>query len=294
MKLLGTYKNGNYITSIFNDGTKIRTTNDDEFIAAFPENIDCKITNYCDKGCPMCHENSTVNGKHGDILNIKFIKSLHPYTEMAIGGGDPLSHPELIPFLEILTTRKVIANITINQTHFMQQQNLIKKLVDNDLIKGLGVSLANPDEEFVALIQQYPNAVIHVINGMVEQQQFEQLCDKDLKILILGYKTFGRGRDYFKAKDNVIGFNQDWLYQNLPELINRFKVVSFDNLAIKQLDVQKLMSPKEWERFYMGDDGQHTMYIDLVEQKFAKNSTSTQRYDLKDNIVDMFNVVKSE
>lgn len=86
MKLLGTYKNGNYITSIFNDGTKIRTTNDDEFIAAFPENIDCKITNYCDKGCPMCHENSTVNGKHGDILNVKFIKSLHPYTEMAIGG----------------------------------------------------------------------------------------------------------------------------------------------------------------------------------------------------------------
>lgn len=44
----------------------------------------------------------------------------------------------------------------------------------------------------------------------------------------------------------------------------------------------------------MGDDGQFTMYIDLVNNQFAKNSTSTIRYDLLDNIDDMFKIVKEE
>ena len=45
MKILGSYKNGNFRTAIFEDGTKIRETNDDEFQAAFAENMDIKITN---------------------------------------------------------------------------------------------------------------------------------------------------------------------------------------------------------------------------------------------------------
>lgn len=45
--LLHLYQNGNYDVKIYSDGTKVRTTEDDEFIAQFPENIDCKITNKC-------------------------------------------------------------------------------------------------------------------------------------------------------------------------------------------------------------------------------------------------------
>lgn len=42
----------------------------------------------------------------------------------------------------------------------------------------------------------------------------------------------------------------------------------------------------------MGDDGQFTMYIDLVDKEFAKSSTSSEGFKIKDNIVDMFNMVK--
>lgn len=65
--LLHLYQNGNYDVKIYSDGTKVRTTEDDEFIAQFPENIDCKITNKCDMGCAFCHENSVVDGLHGNI-----------------------------------------------------------------------------------------------------------------------------------------------------------------------------------------------------------------------------------
>jgi len=296
MNLLGIYKNGNFITKIFSDGTKIRETKDDEFIPDFAENMDIKISNYCDMGCKFCHEGSTKNGKHGDILNQKFIETLHSYQEVALGGGDATSHPDLIPFLHKFKDRKVIVNMTVNQQHFEQKQELIKKLVNEKLIYGLGVSLVNPTDEFISLIQQCPNAVIHVINGILKPSDVEILSDKNLKMLILGYKQLRRGGDWYSENHENIITKQMWLKENLAEIINHFKVVSFDNLAIEQLEVKRLMSQKEWDEFYMGDDGKITYYIDMVEQKFAKNSTADfdERYDLMDSVDEMFKKIVSE
>lgn len=295
MSIWKKYKNGNY-TVKFNtaDGTKIRETEEDDFIAEFPENMDVKITNQCNMGCIFCHEDSKEDGLHGNILNPKFIDTLRPYTEMAIGGGNPLAHPDLIPFLEKLKERRIIANMTVNQVHFVQQQELVRELVDKELIYGIGVSLVDASKEFVSLLKQYPNAVIHVINGILKPSDVEVLKDNNLKVLILGYKQFRRGVDWYKAEQDNILSKQSWLYKNLVDIINQFKVVSFDNMAIEQLEVQRLMSEDDWNEFYMGDDGNHTMYVDLVNQSFARCSVSEVRYDLLDNVVDMFNIVRSE
>lgn len=293
MGLLGRYKNGNFVTTILSDGTKIRETKDDEFIPSFAENMDIKLTNKCDGGCAWCHEGSSVNGKHGDILNEKFIDTLHPYQEVAIGGGDATSHPDLIPFLQKLKERKVIANMTVNQIHFEKKQELIKKLVDEKLIYGLGVSLVNPTKHFIELIKQYPNAVIHVINGILKPSDIKALENNDLKMLILGYKHLRRGNEYFETEQNDIETKQQWLYQNLEDIIQKFKVVSFDNLAIEQLNVKRLLTQEEWDEFYMGDDGKVTYYVDMVERKFAQSSTAPfdKRYDLLDSVDNMFKVI---
>lgn len=293
MGLLGRYKNGNFVTTILSDGTKIRETKDDEFIPSFAENMDIKICNYCDMGCKFCHEGSTINGKFGNILNEKFIDTLHPYQEVAIGGGDATSHPDLIPFLKKLKEQKVIANMTVNQIHFEKKHELIKKLVDEKLIYGLGVSLVNPTKHFIELIKRYPNAVIHVINGVLKPSDIKALENNDLKMLILGYKHLRRGNEYFETEQNDIEVKQQWLYENLEDIIQKFKVVSFDNLAIEQLDVKRLLTQEEWDEFYMGDDGKITYYIDMVERKFAQSSTAPfdKRYDLLDSVDDMFKVI---
>lgn len=288
MKLLGVYKNGNYNVVIFDDGTKIRKTEENEFKAEFPECMDIKITNYCDMGCPYCHEDSNTEGKHGDILSAKFIDSLHPYTELAIGGGNPLSHPDLKEFLIRLKAKKIIANMTVNQTHFLKNKALLKALVDMDLIKGLGISFIKPTEELIEALKEFPNAVLHVINGVVNYMDLKELFDNDFKILILGYKEFRRGKEFHSSE---IEYKKTIIYDKLEEIVNRFKVVSFDNLALKQLDVKRLMTEEEWQKFYMGDDGKFTMYIDMVNEKFAQCSIAEQRYDLLDNIKDMFKVV---
>lgn len=288
------YINGNYKVIInTKNGTKERITDEDEFIPSFAECNDVKITDKCDGGCPFCYEGCTPNGKHGDILNYKFLDTLHPYTELAINGND-MSHPDLIPFLEKLKEKKVIANMTVNQIHFERHQDMIRDLVDKGLIYGLGISLNNPTEKFIELVKTYPNAVIHVINGILSPSDVGMLADNDLKILILGYKQLRRGVDWYdKDHENII-VRQNWLKENLEDMLNHFKVISFDNLAIEQLEVKRLMSDEEWDEFYMGDDGFFTFYLDLVEGTFGRNSLATDRHPIMDSIDDMFQKILNE
>ena len=293
LKLLGVYKNGNYSVKILSDGTKIRETNDDEFIPSFAENCDVKITDKCDGGCPFCYEGCTPNGRHGDILNYKFLDTLHPYTELAINGND-LSHPDLLVFLQKMRDKKIIVNMTVNQIHFEKHYTLIKMLIEQKAIYGLGISLKEPTNKFVNMVKSIPNAVIHVINGVLSEDDYKVLRDNNLKILILGYKHLRRGVDYYDSNEIEVCKNQDWLYDNLAVMLNRFKVVSFDNLAIEQLDVKRLLNVEQWNEFYMGDDGKYTFYIDMVDGTFGKNSLATKRYPIMDSIDEMFQKILNE
>lgn len=296
------YKNGNYYVTIDLDtGTKIRENDLDFFDAETVESMDIKITNRCNMNCPMCHEDSKCDGTHGDIMSESFIDRLHPYTELALGGGNVLEHPDFYDFLVKCKNLKLICNTTIRQEHFMQNLDFIRKLRDEELIYGLGISLSDPWQDgFVDAVKEFPNAVIHVINGIVTMQDLEQLRYYGLKILILGYKEFRRGEKLYEnadAREHIDGLKQD-LYNYLPEIVDHgwFDVVSFDNLAIKQLNPQRMMSKEAWDEMYMGDDNADgrltsaSMYVDMVKRTFSANSCSdeNERFPLMDNIVDMF------
>lgn len=293
MKLVK-YRNGNYDVILdLDSGTKIRKNDLDFFEPEYPESMDVKITNCCDRGCAFCHENSKPDGKHGDIMNAKFIETLHPFTELAIGGGNPLEHPDLIPFLEKCKALRLIPSMTVNQIHFMKDQEKIKYLVDNKLIYGLGVSLVTPTDKFIETVQKYPNAVIHTINGVQPVSDLRKLYDKNIKLLILGYKEFRRGKDFYSEK---VVEGKTELYNELPELKNHFAVVSFDNLALKQLEPKRMLTQEEWDAYYMGNDGHYTMFIDIVNKQFSTSSTTPEstRHEMLDNIKDMFNVIRKE
>lgn len=292
--VIGVYKNGNYNVAMLSDGTKIRSCKDGKMIPAFAESLDVKLTNKCDMCCKFCHEDSKPDGKHGNIMNVPFIDSLHPYTELAIGGGNPLEHPQLEEFLAYCKDRKLIVNMTVNQVHFEKEFDRIKNLVNDKFIYGLGVSLVNPTPEFINMIREIPNAVIHIINGIVDRNTLHSLYDKGLKILILGYKEFRRGNTYHNGDTGtLIDTRKNWMHDNISDIINHFDTVSFDNLAIKQLEVRNIMSPQDFNHFYMGDDGQFTMYVDTVKQEYAVSSVSTKRYSYTDETIEeMFEKVR--
>lgn len=304
MNLIGKYQNGNYTVSLYDDGTKIRENDETFFDAAFPESMDIKITNRCNMNCPMCHEDSKCDGAHGDIMSESFIDRLHPYTELALGGGNVLEHPDFYNFLVKCKNLKLICNTTIRQEHFMQNIDFIRKIRDEGLIYGLGISLSDPRQPgFIEAVKEFPNAVIHVINGIVRADQLETLAYNNLKILILGYKEVRRGKDLFYSDLAT----QSWImqlrketYDLLHEIVGQgwFDVVSFDNLAIKQLNPQRIMSKEAWDEMYMGDDGldgkmtSASMYVDMVKREFARNSCAADRYPIMDDIKDMFNFLR--
>lgn len=290
------YQNGNAWVEMYDDGTRIIETHGDEpFDFEYPLNNDITITHKCDGGCPFCYLGCTPNGKHADILSPKFLDTVLPGTEMAINLND-LSHPQLEEFMRKMHERGVFLNGTVNQIHFMRHRQTLKRMCDERLLWGLGVSLRSADEEFVKAVSEFPNAVVHVINGILKAEDLEAMRDKGLKLLILGYKDLNRGADYHLENEATVRMRQKYLYNVLPTLGNHFKVVSFDNLAIEQLNVRRLLTQEQWDEFYQGDEGTATFAIDLVDGTFGRNSMATgdDVYPVMDDIRDMFTVIKRE
>lgn len=294
--IIGQYSNGNYEILLFSDGTKIRFNNKATMRADFPESIDLKISNKCSGPdglcpCPYCHERSHPNGELADISH-PLLDSLHPYTELALGGGNVLEHPNLFPFLSRMKDKNVICNMTLHLDHFLGANSYIKWLQEEGYVHGVGISVNKIiDRETIGRIMAIPNTVVHTIAGIMPQEGYEALYDNDVKLLILGYKTYGRGEAFIKDHKEVWD-NIEVLHNAIPEMRKHFKLISFDNLALDQLRVKKLVDPETWEKSYMGDDGEATMYLDMVKRQFAKSSVSP-RIDINSNkIEDLFEQVR--
>lgn len=291
MKLLAKYQNGNITTELYSDGTRVRTTEDNIFMPSFAENVDVHISNRCDNGCKMCYANCTPDGAFGKLEGWHFLDTLHEGTEMALNLNFPLP-PNVFEFLRSLRDKGIITNVTVNQNHFEKYEDVIQQMYAENLIFGIGVSLTNPTEAFVQRIRKYPNAVIHVINGLFTEKQYNVLKNHGLKVLILGYKDVGRGVEYHATANGYINTNMKWLYNNLKDIIPHFKVISFDNLSLNQLEVKRLLTDNQWEEFYGGDDGTFTFFINMVEGYFSKNSLSEVKYPIGDLSMDeMFEII---
>ena len=307
---LNTYTNGNHTVTIYSDGTKIKETLDpmaDHFTYEFPENFDIKVTDQCDVGCRYCHENSTVNGKHGDLRALEpMIATLHSGTECAIGGGNALAHPDLVWFLERLKEQGVIANITINQRHLKPYKDLICKIVGDGLVHGIGISLTDSSnkEDFDFIDTLGDNVVIHTIAGILSAKDLPALCGR--KVLILGYKDLRRGHAMLEKHRDEITANINWLKFMMMRSVLPFRVMSFDCLGIEQLDPKTALniSDKDLNTLFQGSDTDvkdaegnitcATMYIDVPNMQVARMSTAAldKRYSFtgKENIHDLLQV----
>ena len=303
LTLLHSYQNGNVKVRIYTDGTKVRETDgeDEPFLPELPESCDCKITNWCDgtvngstNQCYWCHEKSNINGRHANIEKLlTVLKDMPPGAELAVGGGATLSHPQILDFLYGLKQLNLIANVTINQKHIKRDKPILETMFKDDLVKGIGISYSDPaylDDIGFVLEKSAGNAVFHLIMGVNKVSDIDvlyKLCQqykKPCKVLMLGYKHFGLGINYYLRNKGVEENKSDWIKKLPSYLLNGGKQITmaFDNLAIEQLKLESVIDPATWKLFYQGDDFSHTMYIDAVEEKFAPTSCSEERQSFND------------
>ena len=294
---IGQYVNGNHITTIWDNGTRLQETicpDDTVFTFEYPESFDFKINDRCSLGCPWCHENSTPDGivpSLTDFIETTFYKSIPPYVEMAIGGGNIFESKDLEILLDENKKRKIISNITVDQYTAVKRFTEIRKLLNHDMIHGLGISITRQTDDIHDVLSSFGNnVVLHVIAGNFDDSIVGFLSGK--KVLVLGYKIFNRGQTYWNENQDSIRRNIDWLKSYLPRLKENTITLSFDCLALDQLDVRNVLDVKDedWNILYQGDDNKtkddegniicSTMYVDLPGMSVARNSTSPRIFSL--------------
>lgn len=289
--LLSEYKNGNATIKLYDDGTKIMETDDDEFDFEFASSMDVCISERCDNGCQFCYANCTPDGKVA-TFNWDFLNGIPAGVEMAINMQFPLPDG-FEEFLKRMKDQGVIVNATVNQRHFERHEEYIAQLVDEHLLWGIGISLVKATPEFINAVKRFDNAVIHVINGVVTMTDLLMLGGKGLKLLILGYKDKGRGVAYHSQANAEVKRKQEMLRHLLPIFLHMFEAVSFDNLALKQLDVRRLVTDDEWEEFYMGKEASSSFYINLVNGTYSPSSLDTLELPIGNlSVKEMFHNVK--
>lgn len=280
MKLLAKYQNGNYTVRLFDDGTKIRMNDLDNLTPAFAESMDVTITEKCNGGCPYCYLGCTEQGKHADLTNPIF-DTVHAGTEMAINAND-MTHPGLEDFLIKMKDKGVIVNITINQKHLKVNVDKLRDYQSRKLVWGIGISLTDSTDS-ILWNNGLENTVLHVIDGCLSKADLENLSNHNVKMLILGFKHKGRGVDYYNDHKEEVDSNIEYLKNHLYEHRDKFNGFGFDNLSTFDLEVQKMVSPEQWETNHMGEEGEFTMFLDAVNRTYAISSMETENiFPLKD------------
>ena len=296
-----TYNNGNYRVILKEDGTKIHLLpdNEDEYKPNRIETLDICISTYCKNGCEFCYENCSADGTMADLDSKEVINVINsiPYgTEIAINLNSFTWKyiPMLERFLMLCKVKHLIVNVTIRQNDFMltAYQHLISNWKSKGFIYGIGVSLIKADDNFIREIKKEKwnnNIVIHTINGITKWEDYEKLVG--CKVLILGYKNIGRGEKYLP---NIP--ESKTLHNNIGKLSEITDVLSFDNLAIEQLQIKDMVSEEVWEHSYMGDEGTISMFIDLVNLTYAKSSLTPKenRMPMIKTIQEMYNDIRKD
>lgn len=92
-----------------------------------PELMDIKLTNACNGDCPYCYQSSISSGLHAEDpigrLEGYFAgvpEDLLPF-QVALGGGDPLLHPEFPDICAWFASKGVVPNATTNGMNFNQR-----------------------------------------------------------------------------------------------------------------------------------------------------------------------------
>lgn len=272
------YRNGNAVVTLdLRDGTRVVEYPDNEPLTLeTPLNIDIRVSTQCPYGydantkqstCAFCHESALINGQECDyqaLLQVLKDARLPRGTEIALGVNEITDG--IIRFIMRLYFMGLIVNVTMNERYILEYGDTgIRRLLP--YIFGLGISyrslqgcLSLPD-----WIADYPHTVIHAINGIDDFDDVKHLGVKYHKLLVLGEKDFGFNRG--KVNLNTPSHKQ-WK-SNIMQLTKIFDIVSFDNLGLQQLEIRGKITDEEYKSFYQGE---HSMYINAVEQYFAPSS----------------------
>lgn len=288
-------------------GTKIRfsfsfnNTQEKYEKSSAPELVDIKITDYCPFGCEFCYMASNLKGKHADLIKVKktldLLSNIGVF-EVAIGGGEPTLHPNITEIIEYGHN----LDLTINLTTYNKKIFNNKKILDQFLKRkissiGFSINKISDVDDLVNITNFIQNKltpknfffvkdfiVAHIILGAHSYENFHQMIEKclenDIRILFLGPKYVGLGKNYkfydLSKQMMYIKLRYDNSLQKKSNSKVEIKMFSIDTKFIQLAYLEELKNyfdvRKIDSRLITPEEGKFSMYIDCVENLMAPSS----------------------
>lgn len=222
-----------------------KTIKENPLFAPHPELVDISISNHCSKGCSFCYRDSRENNSFISLDDYTYIlDSLqHPVWgnvfQIAIGGGEPLEHPDFLDIIDLTHGRNIIPNFTTNGS--LLEQHIVEAFSS----KVGAVAISSQDintfdfDKVNILHQNNVKTNIHfLLNSETLRQaisilegEYNNLLTNINAIIFLTYKPFGRA-DVSK----VLSMCDDFMrFVNLIDQSKCISKVGFDACFVPML-----------------------------------------------------------
>ena len=183
------------------------TLDQDPVLAPWPELADISISNHCSKNCDFCYRDSKPDNSFLSVSD--YISILDSLTsprwgsvfQVALGGGEPLEHPDFVEIIHQTWTRGIVANFTTNG-------HAVTKTLAEEIAGKVGavaISVAKmeemPTEQVKILVDAGIKTNLHFIldSRSIDQAtellkgRFNHLLDDLNAVIFLTFKPRGRG-----------------------------------------------------------------------------------------------------
>lgn len=243
--------------------------------STYPELVDISITDYCESNCAYCYRGSTTDGKHSEWSHLTtIIYYLHKMGvfEIAIGGGEPTSHPKFVDLLLLCKKYNIVANFTTRNLDW------IKNLSWTTFINAFG-AFAYSIESAKQIFQLHETLTsvdfptykcnIQLVMGVVTKQQFIEIVEAcaatNMTLVLLGYKTTHRGSNYDHKK-------YDWLIDVINDVRSKKYVkIGIDTVLAQQFETE-LKKANISRLLYSKEEGKFSCFIDAVKMIISPSS----------------------
>jgi hypothetical protein len=274
-------------------GTKVRLDlNSDEDItrASVPELVDMKITNWCDKNCGFCYQDSSHSGEHahiGSIHNLLHLLGSLEVLEVALGGGEPVGHPEFTQILKTGYDMGLNMNFSTGTIDWLNSRDMVNAVESfcsafaysvtsikdmENLIRKANIT-ERYDRKHTRLFQK-AQINIHIPMGLTNAGELKVILnrayDLNIPVVLLGYKDQGRGLSYKPFINNYWDRDDHWeVYKEIA--LNAYSpFVSIDTALAQQWETR--LAAVAVPESYDLTEGSFSCYIDALELTMAASS----------------------
>jgi hypothetical protein len=285
------YLNGNLHIKLESNGSRTIGCFEDKLVPNYPLNIDIRVSTSCSFANTLCknfcHESAVVKGKDCDYEVLKSkLRGLPKGIELAIGCNKLTI--ELYKFLEWCNEQEYVANLTINQGHLSRDLAMLLLAIDNNLVQGIGISYRSElPFNIPKQLLEYEHVVFNVIIGIDNFNDVTNLSTKGVKrLVVLGMKDFGNYLNKADYSNNNLQY-KEWIW-NISKWFGNdapFDNISFDNLAVEQLQMKRLLSTEQYNSFY---NYEFSMYIDAANQIYRPSSRDSNFVEWNTSALEYF------